>query len=145
MRVLRLTREVALSLAGLAVFVGVVIYFATRPTEVVAVEGRDLFVRYCASCHGVNGTGDGPAAAALQPPPADLTRLRERYGEQHPLRTVIAAIDGRRPVRAHGGSAMPVWGQIFERELEERKIGWPQATTIQRERLIAEYVLTLQP
>jgi hypothetical protein len=40
---------------------------------------------------------------------------------------------------------MPVWGQVFERELEERKIGWPQATTIQRERLIAEYVLTLQP
>ena len=108
MSVLRLTRDVALSLAGLAVFVGVVIYFATRPTDVVAVEGRDLFVRYCASCH-------------------------------------IAAIDGRRPVRAHGESAMPVWGQVFEREMEERKIGWPQATTIQRERLIAEYVLTLQP
>jgi hypothetical protein len=39
---------------------------------------------------------------------------------------------------------MPVWGQIFEREMEERKIGWPKATTLQRERLIAEYVLTLQ-
>jgi mono/diheme cytochrome c family protein len=145
MSVLRLTRDVALSLAGLTVFVGVVIYFATRPTEVVAVEGRDLFVRYCAPCHGVSGTGDGPAAAALQPPPADLTRLRERCGEQHPWRSIITAIDGRRPVRAHGASAMPVWGQVFEHEMEERKIGWPQATTLQRERLIAEYVLTLQP
>jgi mono/diheme cytochrome c family protein len=144
MRVLRLTRDLALSVAGLAVFVGVIVYLATRPTEVVAVEGRDLFVRYCASCHGVSGTGDGPAAEALQPTPADLTLLRERYGEPHPLRTVIAAIDGRRPVRAHGESAMPVWGQIFEREMEESKIGWPQATTVQRERLIAEYVLTLQ-
>src|SRR5262245_35577245 len=145
MRALHLTRDVALSLAGLAVCVGVVVYFATRPTAVVAIEGRDMFMRYCASCHGVSGRGDGPAAAALQPPPADLTRLRERYGEQHPLRSIIAAIDGRRPVRAHGGSAMPVWGQVFEREMEERKIGWPQATTVQRERLIAEYVLTLQP
>jgi hypothetical protein len=40
---------------------------------------------------------------------------------------------------------MPVWGQIFEREMEERKIGWPKATALQRERLIAEYLLTLQP
>jgi len=144
MSVLRSTRDVALSLAGLAVFVGVVIYFTTRPTEVVTVEGRDLFVRYCVSCHGVSGKGDGPAAAALQPPPADLTRLGERYGEQQPLRHIIAAIDGRRPIRAHGEAAMPVWGQVFEREMEERRIGWPQATTVQRERQIAEYVLTLQ-
>jgi Cytochrome c len=84
MRALHLTRDVALTLAGLAVFVGVVVYFATRPTEVVAIEGRELFVRYCASCHGVSGRGDDPEAAALQPSPADLTRLRERYGEQHP-------------------------------------------------------------
>jgi hypothetical protein len=50
MRVLHLRRDVVLSLAGLTVFAGIVIYFATRPTEVVAVEGRDLFLRYCASC-----------------------------------------------------------------------------------------------
>jgi mono/diheme cytochrome c family protein len=144
MSVLRVTRGVAFSLAGLAILGGVIAYFATRPTEVVTVQGRDLFLRYCASCHGVGGKGDGPAAAALQPPPADLTRLRARYGEEAPLRQTIAAIDGRRPVRAHGDSAMPVWGQIFERDMEERKIGWPKATTIQQLRLIAEYVLTLQ-
>jgi hypothetical protein len=56
----------------------------------------------------------------------------------------MAAIDGRQPVRAHGNSAMPVWGEVIERQMRERKIGWPQATTIQRERLIAEYVMTLQ-
>jgi hypothetical protein len=39
---------------------------------------------------------------------------------------------------------MPVWGEIIEREMKERKIGWPHATTIQRVRLIAEYVMTLQ-
>jgi mono/diheme cytochrome c family protein len=144
MSMLRVTRDVALAIAGLAVLGGVMVYVATRPTEVVAVEGRDLFLRYCASCHGDGGKGDGPAAAALQPPPADLTHLRERYSDSNPLRQTLAAIDGRRPVRAHGNSAMPVWGQIFEREMEERKIGWPKATTLQRERLIAEYLLTLQ-
>jgi mono/diheme cytochrome c family protein len=144
MRMLRITRDVALALAGLALLGGVMVYVATRPTEVVAVEGQDLFLRYCAPCHGDGGKGDGPVAAALQPPPADLTHLRERYGDSTPLRQTLAAIDGRRPVRAHGNSAMPVWGQIFERDMEERKIGWPKATTLQRERLIAEYVLTLQ-
>jgi mono/diheme cytochrome c family protein len=140
----RITRDVALSLAGLALLAGVILYFATRPTEVIAVEGRDLYMRYCASCHGISGMGDGPVAAALAPRPADLTRLRERYGEPSPLRQTIAAIDGRQLVRAHGHSAMPVWGEIIEREMQERRIGWPHATTIQRERLIAEYVMTLQ-
>jgi mono/diheme cytochrome c family protein len=144
MSMLRITRDVALSLAGLALLAGVILYFATRPTEVIAVEGRDLYMRYCASCHGNSGMGDGPVAAALEPRPADLTHLRERYGEASPLRQTIAAIDGRQPVRAHGNSAMPVWGEIIEREMKERKIGWPQATTIQRERLIAEYIMTLQ-
>lgn len=36
-------------------------------------HGEALYVRYCASCHGDTGAGDGPAAAALTPPPADLT------------------------------------------------------------------------
>jgi mono/diheme cytochrome c family protein len=144
MSMLRITRDLSLSLASLALLAGVILYFATRPTEVIAIEGRDLYMRYCASCHGISGMGDGPAAPALEPRPADLTHLRERYGEASPLRHTIAAIDGRQPVRAHGNSAMPVWGEIIEGEMKERKIGWPHATTIQRERLIAEYVMTLQ-
>jgi mono/diheme cytochrome c family protein len=144
MSMLRITRDIALSLACVAILAGIILYFATQPTEVVAVQGRDLYLRYCASCHGISGQGDGPVAAALQPPPADLTRLRGRYGEQHPLRQAIAAIDGRLPVRAHGASAMPVWGEVIEREMKDQRIGWPQATTVQRERLIAEYVMTLQ-
>jgi len=35
--------------------------------------GRQLFADHCASCHGAEGRGDGPAAANLRPPPADLT------------------------------------------------------------------------
>ena len=67
MSMLRITRDVALSLAGLALLAGVILYFATRPTEVIAVEGRDLYRRYGASCHGNSGMGDGPVAAALEP------------------------------------------------------------------------------
>jgi mono/diheme cytochrome c family protein len=34
--------------------------------------GAELFAQQCVSCHGAQGKGDGPAAAALQPPPRNL-------------------------------------------------------------------------
>ena len=30
-------------------------------------QGRALFRQYCSSCHGVDGKGGGPSAAALKP------------------------------------------------------------------------------
>lgn len=38
-------------------------------------RGAQLFAQSCSSCHGMAGRGDGPAAAGLTPPPADLTTL----------------------------------------------------------------------
>ena len=37
------------------------------------VEGARLYPEHCASCHGLEGYGDGRAAAGLRIPPADLT------------------------------------------------------------------------
>jgi putative copper export protein/mono/diheme cytochrome c family protein/peroxiredoxin len=36
-------------------------------------NGLQLYGEHCAVCHGAEGYGDGPAAAALRPRPADLT------------------------------------------------------------------------
>lgn len=36
------------------------------------VRGREIYLSTCASCHGVAGAGDGPAAATLTPRPANL-------------------------------------------------------------------------
>ena len=69
---------------------------------------RDLYVRYCADCHGMSGRGDGSAAADLTPPPSDLTRSTLSREE------LIRVIDGRRPVNAHGAGSMPQWGSLFE-------------------------------
>lgn len=44
-------------------------------------RGAALYAQNCASCHGADGNGHGPAAAALNPPPiafADIGRARER-------------------------------------------------------------------
>lgn len=35
-------------------------------------RGRELYATQCASCHGSDGRGDGPAAAALDPAPTDF-------------------------------------------------------------------------
>jgi mono/diheme cytochrome c family protein len=34
--------------------------------------GKDIFDTNCASCHGEDAKGDGPAGVSLTPPPADL-------------------------------------------------------------------------
>lgn len=44
-------------------------------------RAADLYQQHCASCHGVTGAGDGPAAVGLDPPAIDFTdgsRARER-------------------------------------------------------------------
>ena len=51
--------------------------FYRSPTDFAAtsiVHGATLFARNCAVCHGPGGRGDGPAAASLAIPPADLTQ-----------------------------------------------------------------------
>jgi len=78
-----------------------------------ATEGRVVYGRYCASCHGVDADGHGPVASVLTRPPADLRHLGDRFGS--PLRAAELGrwIDGREDVVAHGTRAMPVWGERF--------------------------------
>jgi len=37
-------------------------------------KGKALYQGKCMICHGANGKGDGPAAAALSPPPKDFNK-----------------------------------------------------------------------
>jgi putative copper export protein/mono/diheme cytochrome c family protein len=51
--------------------------FQASPTDFSAASiarGQALFARNCVACHGPNGQGNGPAAAALRIKPADLTQ-----------------------------------------------------------------------
>ena len=45
-----------------------------------AAMGARLYRDNCASCHGVGGRGDGPAAADLNPPPTDFTDWNRARG-----------------------------------------------------------------
>lgn len=78
-----------------------------------AARGQQLFRTHCASCHGAAAHGDGPMAQYLRVAPADLTTIAARNKGVYPAEAVYRAIDGRQTVRAHGDSAMPIWGDAF--------------------------------
>ncbi len=78
--------------------------------------GRTYFVTYCSACHGRDGRGNGPVAASLRTPPADLTRIAQRRSGQFPEAEIAAHIDGRSIVQAHGSREMPVWGRRFSKK-----------------------------
>jgi mono/diheme cytochrome c family protein len=76
-------------------------------------SGKDMFVSYCASCHGKDAKGDGPAANALKQLPADLTTLAKRNGGKYPTDKVTTILRGQTKLMAHGDQEMPVWGPVF--------------------------------
>jgi mono/diheme cytochrome c family protein len=109
-----------------------------KPTS--TASGEEMYKEYCASCHGLTGRGDGPAAPALKTPPANLTTLSARNSGQFPEDKVIQAIKGGPQIPAHGSAEMPVWGRIF---LAMRTS--PSDAQVQlRARNLTEYIKTLQ-
>jgi mono/diheme cytochrome c family protein len=88
---------------------------AKRPPLIIgSVHGRDLFEFYCASCHGRDGKGGGPAAGALRVPPPDLTTIAARNGGVFQKARVEAFVTGERDMPpVHGSREMPVWGPMF--------------------------------
>jgi hypothetical protein len=74
-----------------------------------------LYEQLCASCHGVEGKGDGPVAPLIKIGVPDLTRLAYRDGGEFPTEDVRRVIDGRFERPAHGPRDMPVWGwQLYD-------------------------------
>jgi mono/diheme cytochrome c family protein len=105
-------------------------------------SGDILYRRYCASCHGMTGKGDGPVAASLRRPPSDLTTLTQRRGGRFDEGYVIAVVDGQQHVAEHGPRDMPVWGAVFDEELRDQPhTGY---TVLLRARVLSDYLRSLQ-
>lgn len=76
--------------------------------------GQEMFLAYCAACHGKDAKGNGPAASALKVAPADLTGLTRKYGK-YPAMKVTTILTGQANLAAHRNTEMPVGGPIFSR------------------------------
>lgn len=116
---------------------------ADEPTDLSLAEiGQPYFASYCASCHGVSGRGDGPAAGSLRLPPADLTRIAARRGGRFPTGEIAQFIDGRFELASHGSREMPIWGTVFTSEIPEAEV----AESIARGKVavLVEYLKSIQ-
>lgn len=76
-------------------------------------SGPEMYLAYCASCHGPKGLGDGPVAEHLKVAVPDLTTLAKRNQGAFPTQRVSQVIRGEVGVKTHGLQDMPVWGPVF--------------------------------
>ncbi len=92
-------------------------------------RGHELFVTYCAACHGVEGDGKGPASVGLRPPPRNFTQGQFKFAavasgqlpnDEDLLRIVQKGLHG---------SAMLPWNDVPERDILD----------------IVQYIKTLSP
>jgi mono/diheme cytochrome c family protein len=109
---------------------------STEPTD--GPSGRQTYQQYCASCHGENAKGGGPAASALKTRPPDLTTLAKGNSGKFPYEYVGGVVRFGKPISAHGSSDMPVWGPIFN------MVDYNEVTIRKRIKNLCEYLASLQ-
>lgn len=106
---------------------------------ITSLDGKDLFVAYCASCHGMDAKGKGPVSAVLKVEVPNLTLIQKRRGDKFPVDDVEKVILGEVDLRAaHGSREMPVWGPVFRRVEKDQDLG------LVRVRRLVDYLKTLQ-
>jgi len=88
-------------------------YVPMTPDQLQLEAGAELYNGLCATCHGFDARGTGPAAPALKAPLPDLTRLAADHGGEFPAIHIMETILGERIVVGHGTREMPVWGSVF--------------------------------
>lgn len=101
--------------------------------------GRELYVSHCASCHGKDGKGDGPAASALKTRPPNLTVLAKQNGGKFPAGNLYQVIKWGGGIVGHGSKEMPVWGRVFLAESSHK-----EQEAAQRIRDLLQYMESLQ-
>jgi mono/diheme cytochrome c family protein len=75
--------------------------------------GAEIFQNQCASCHGEDAKGDGPAAVSLNPKPADLADNQARMTDGYLFWRIS---EGGQ--MAPFNSAMPAWkGALTENQI----------------------------
>lgn len=112
----------------------------STPRKLISsMEGKDLYLAYCASCHGASGKGDGPVATVLKGPLADLRTISKRNKGKFPLEEIEKMIlNGKGARGAHGSEDMPVWGPVFRKVENDKDLG------LVRVRRVTEYLISLQ-
>ena len=59
-----------------------------------AAAGAEIYQANCQSCHGIEGHGDGPSAAVLNPAPKNLAELQAQVGDDYLFWRINTGKDG---------------------------------------------------
>jgi mono/diheme cytochrome c family protein len=116
------------------------LWLVTGTAGAASDTGARLYLNHCAACHGADGEGSGPVAAAMQVTMPNLRTLTMRSGGAFPQEAVTAYIDGREIKAAHGDRQMPVWGDVF-RGADQ---GTAERTVRRRIAALVEFIAMLQ-
>ena len=108
--------------------------------KVQAEAGAKVFSESCAACHGERGKGDGPMSEKLQFSPPDLTTLAQRTRGGFSFEATRRIIDGRKPLKGHGGAEMPVWGDAFR----TREEGYSETRAAKRINDVVNFLASIQ-
>jgi mono/diheme cytochrome c family protein len=102
--------------------------------------GKEMYVSYCAACHGKDGKGTGPAAPALKRRVPDLSSLSAQNQGRYPKYLVLTTLSKHGESHWPGtASEMPDW----YREFVSLNRTCPLLADV-RAHSISEYVETLQ-
>ncbi|MGA2906875.1 MAG: c-type cytochrome [Terracidiphilus sp.] len=106
-----------------------------------ATNGKQMYVNYCAPCHGVDGRGQGPVAAALKKQPANLALLSKNNGGKFPSTHIMSVLEFGAANSSHGTAEMPVWGPMLGKM--DTTIAEPNVRVLRISNL-SQYVQSLQ-
>jgi mono/diheme cytochrome c family protein len=87
------------------------------------IQGALLYRNYCATCHGMAGKGNGPAAPALKTAPPDLTVMAKNNDGKFPDLKILHILENGPDLAAHGSKDMPIWGPVFRSMGPDRSLG----------------------
>jgi mono/diheme cytochrome c family protein len=141
---MRTTARLPMALMAL-LFSGVAFSQSAAPSR-TSDFGKREFEANCASCHGVNGKGNGPLVGFLSRSPTDLTLLAKKNQGVFPMSRLYDVIDGE-GLPAHGSRDMPVWGREYRIKDAEYYVDTPYPyESMVRARLLSllEYINRMQ-
>lgn len=104
-------------------------------------DGQQVYTENCAYCHGDKAKGDGPMATILTVKPTDLTQLAKKNNGNFDFWKEFSTIDGRKILRAHGASEMPIWGSKFKNTWAQ---GWGLGGMRARMIQVTMYIQSIQ-
>jgi mono/diheme cytochrome c family protein len=97
--------------------IGVVGHAAPAPPTPIDVEqGRAVYQRHCADCHGPEGRGDGQLAISLSPRPGNLVSAQTSAKSDQELLKIIA--------KGRPRTAMTGWEDRLSAEEQAALLGY---------------------